>query len=213
MDEHLTGVDAETEGDLVETTATALELGEGFVDDVIGDQAVIDAKEPMASPFDEADLAPALSGEANVVPVSPGVFGADRWGDRGIFEGADLGQGLGDDPSLEHELVFVGDVLELAAAAFSVQRTERLDSVWRRLENVCDSGFEVVRVDSFHFDLHQFPRRREGDEDHAPVRQPAHGTPAGDHGLDAYGVELIVLRDGLWASSSAFGHPYQGRAR
>src|SRR5205807_2052552 len=55
--------------------------------------------------------------------------------------------------------------------ALAEERAARLDAVGRWLDDARRNALRVVRVDLLDLDLGELARRREGDEQHAPVRQ------------------------------------------
>jgi hypothetical protein len=186
--------------DLVEAGAVALEGREERADPGVRDEAGFDLEEAVALAADVADVAElAAGGEAEVVAVGPGMFGADDRADYGIAELPDATELFADDGFLGGELGGVTHVLELAAAAFAEEGAGGFHAVRGGFDDAGGDSLEVVGVLAFDLGLDEFAGGRERDEGDAAVRSVGEAGAAEDTGLDAereegwFGGFLVAL--------------------
>jgi hypothetical protein len=106
-----------------------LEARQDLVDRWMHDEAAIDAEEAvaMAGARDVPEVPLAIDREASVVSITVRLRRGDSGQDRRIVELADAAQLLAHDGLLEHELVFVTDVLPLASATDTEVWAGRID--------------------------------------------------------------------------------------
>ena len=97
----------------------------------------------MRVPVGESGGALASDGEPGVVAVVPGVLGGEDGGHGGIDDAADLSELVGENLLLDLALLFVGDVLELAAAAYAEVWAPRLHALRRGSQDFHDLRDDV----------------------------------------------------------------------
>ena len=120
VDEGIAGVLADTDGELALAVGErAVEFSLDVVDARVHDQALVDRLESVRVPVCESGDALSSDCEPGVVAVVPGVFGGEDGGHGRIDNAADLSELVGENLLLDPALLFVGDVLELAAAAYT----------------------------------------------------------------------------------------------
>jgi hypothetical protein len=136
----------------VEAATALLKEWESIICAIVGNQASIDPQETMGASLHKADLATGLRREAHVVPVSPGIFGAQRRRHRRIGETPDPAQLFADYMALQFELVFVPNVLPLAAAALPKVLARRIYPMFRSFQHLHNSPHEDTRTLVLNFD-------------------------------------------------------------
>ncbi len=99
---------------------------------------------------------------------------------------------LPDLPRLPRQLLLVGKVLVLAAAAGPEQRATRRHPVRRGLQNRHQIALRVVFIIPENPRQHRFPRQRVGHENH-PAIHPAHTRPEIRQRIDLQFDLLMIL--------------------
>jgi hypothetical protein len=129
VNEHISAVHAYAKGNLVHSTAFALQNRYCLIDAVVGYQTAVYAQKPVAAALDETDFSHALSREADVIAIAPWIVSANRIRDWRLQESSDAAQLLAHDMLLERKLTRVGDMLPLAPATFAKVGARRLHPV------------------------------------------------------------------------------------
>ena len=102
---------------------------------------------------------------------------------------------LGDLPLFRLQLLGVGEVLILAAAALAKEGTFWSDAVWRGFEHLDEVGLAVVLVIAKDAALHELAREREGDEDDPAIDTGDSHALVGE--VFDPDVELLVVGEGM----------------
>ena len=144
MNKGIAGVLADADGELsLPVDERAIELALDVVDAGVHDLALVDRLESVRVPVGESGHALASDGEPGVVAVVPGVLGGEDGGHGGIDDAADLSELVGENLLLDLALLFVGDVLELAAAAYAEVWAPRLHALRRGSQDFHDLRDDV----------------------------------------------------------------------
>ena len=173
---------SDAHGELLRLHRASLRVAQHAVGFGVGDLAVVDAQEAMRAVLHEADVAVAAHGEAHVVAVRPRVVHADHLAqdlvDLGVLEAPDAPHLLAHHAGLEPQLLAVGDVLQLAAAAAPVVLAPRLDALRRLLQHHRRPRLDVRGLLGGDLGDHALAGDAELDERDAPVRCATHRDAA-----------------------------------
>jgi hypothetical protein len=158
------------------------------VDRLLDDPAAFDLDEFMARHGHQARpvRAAAIEGEMELrlSPPGKGARGGDRRRNGRIGNTGNPLEHLLDLPSLELQLMIVGDMLHPAAAAAGVIRADRRNTVARRGNDPDKAAPGIPPSDFGDLDIRLVPVHREGDEEDK-IGNPTDAVAAEGHILDA----------------------------